>query len=500
MVPQEIIDYFKIDSYKEIESLHKKTYIVKVNKKKYILKRTNKNEINIYINRDKLPFKIPNLIDYFKNYILIEYVGDFVQSDSLALRLNLAKQFANFHNYMEGTNIFPKPTLKEFVNKIQKSLCLFDNKFLDKGVRIFLEMLPKLYEKVNTLEHGDPYIKNIKYTNQLDYVFDWESSQMGTGLSDLVRISDYEGEINKKITEFYKRYRKVENFENMFMVAKIYRYLLVLADLKECRLVNKQCEEIINYLTNSLIKEFKILGNKYNMLILDLDNTICDNNLIISEKLKVNIKNISKKYKICLSTGRSAKDTLRILNELGIKYISIVEGGILINNQGEKIFGEYIDDFCLKNILEKIRTINCNKMIVCSNGEDKIFNKKDRYNKVSRISILGIQDRDVKLIKKNINLKILRTIKYKFNGLSSFDIMPKINSKKSALNKMFEIYNQKATDVIYIGDGENDLDAFEAVGLKIAMGNSILKLKEKADIICPCFEDEGVNYVIEKIL
>ena len=39
--------------------------------------------------------------------------------------------------------------------------------------------------------------------------------------------------------------------------------------------------------------------------------------------------------------------------------------------------------------------------------------------------------------------------------------------------------------LLAFGDGENDLPMFRAAGLKMAMGNAVPELREKADIILP---------------
>ena len=43
----------------------------------------------------------------------------------------------------------------------------------------------------------------------------------------------------------------------------------------------------------------------------------------------------------------------------------------------------------------------------------------------------------------------------------------------------------KKEETACIGDGENDLPMFRAAGLKMAMGNAVPELREKADIILP---------------
>ena len=49
------------------------------------------------------------------------------------------------------------------------------------------------------------------------------------------------------------------------------------------------------------------------------------------------------------------------------------------------------------------------------------------------------------------------------------------------------------------GDGPNDMEIFDYVGLKIAMGNAVPELKEKADFVTKTVEEDGILYALEKL-
>lgn len=58
----------------------------------------------------------------------------------------------------------------------------------------------------------------------------------------------------------------------------------------------------------------------------------------------------------------------------------------------------------------------------------------------------------------------------------------------------------KKDEIIGVGDGYNDLALFEAVGLKVAMGNGVEELKAKADYITKHVDKDGLADVIEKFV
>lgn len=54
--------------------------------------------------------------------------------------------------------------------------------------------------------------------------------------------------------------------------------------------------------------------------------------------------------------------------------------------------------------------------------------------------------------------------------------------------------------MIGIGDGANDIHLFNAVGLKVAMGNAVPSLKEKADIVIGHVTDDGLAQYFEDLV
>ncbi len=53
---------------------------------------------------------------------------------------------------------------------------------------------------------------------------------------------------------------------------------------------------------------------------------------------------------------------------------------------------------------------------------------------------------------------------------------------------------------VAFGDGENDIELVEWAGFAVAVGNAHPAVKERADLVCPSAEEEGVAQVIEAFL
>lgn len=72
-------------------------------------------------------------------------------------------------------------------------------------------------------------------------------------------------------------------------------------------------------------------------------------------------------------------------------------------------------------------------------------------------------------------------------------------SKGNALAALVEHLEIPREQVGCIGDAENDLSMFAASGMRYAMGNAIPKLKERADMLLPSNNDDGVARAIQYI-
>ena len=80
------------------------------------------------------------------------------------------------------------------------------------------------------------------------------------------------------------------------------------------------------------------------------------------------------------------------------------------------------------------------------------------------------------------------------------EVYSKKASKGNALYALQDYLGISREETACIGDGENDLSMFEAAGVKIAMGNAVAELKEKADQVTGTNDRDGAAAAIEKLL
>ena len=72
------------------------------------------------------------------------------------------------------------------------------------------------------------------------------------------------------------------------------------------------------------------------------------------------------------------------------------------------------------------------------------------------------------------------------------DICSENAGKKAGVEAMLARFGILPEEALAIGDSDNDLSMFEAVGWRVAMGNSTLALRAAADYITETCEADGI--------
>jgi len=70
-------------------------------------------------------------------------------------------------------------------------------------------------------------------------------------------------------------------------------------------------------------------------------------------------------------------------------------------------------------------------------------------------------------------------------------------SKSLAIIEVLKYFNIEQSKAIAFGDGDNDIDMLEVVGLGIAMGNGNDRLKQAADFVTKSSSEEGIAFALK---
>lgn len=271
---------------------------------------------------------------------------------------------------------------------------------------------------------------------------------------------------------------------------------------------------------------------KYKLICIDMDGTLLNKSGEISKR---NLEAIKKAYSngvnVAVTTGRLFASANYFADLLGVKTPVIASNGAYIREKSsDKII--YKSLLGHDNSIKIVEVLKKFDLYPHFNTYDSIFTEKIInsslfYSKLNetlpedrRIKIHMVEewqkalkeneneilkciviDKDIEKIKKaKEEISKIGTLEVVSSLKKNFEIMSKGVSKGNAVEMLANYYGINKSEVICMGDNENDLSMIKYAGLGVAMGNAEDFVKESADYITDTNENDGVAKAIEKFI
>lgn len=264
------------------------------------------------------------------------------------------------------------------------------------------------------------------------------------------------------------------------------------------------------------------------LLAIDLDGTTLTSQDRISKKTMNALEYASQNGVIIVPcTGRCLDCFPKQLQNSDIFTYAISSNGarVSIYKTRETLYREEISNEIMINFLEKAPKMGITAHV---NHEYKlegfiltligrIIRGKDT-NKMetvkSMLSYLKESKKDVECMQlfmfgistyKKVDsiLKSMKSMEHtSTNGPSKMymELYSSNTSKGKALQFLADYLHIRKEDIYCIGDGDNDLSMFEVAGMSFAVQNAAKEVKEKANMIVPSHNADGVAFAIKSIL
>lgn len=207
----------------------------------------------------------------------------------------------------------------------------------------------------------------------------------------------------------------------------------------------------------NLCEEFKNMG---------VDTFISANGALVKEKERVIHKSVL--------SAKTVRDVSAFAeqNGHGISYFTELFAMNGVASDDGRIMTALKETLNLKQYPEKMRSLS--EEIYC-------------------ICLYADEGEAQKFVEKFPHLTFERFHGYVMNVLEDVKV-----SKLTAIEKVLDYLNVCKSEAIAFGDGGNDIEMLEYVGLGIAMGNGEEKLKQKADFVTKKASEGGISYALKK--
>lgn len=275
-------------------------------------------------------------------------------------------------------------------------------------------------------------------------------------------------------------------------------------------------------------KSVKKSGFNVKLIALDLDGTIISNSTKISEKCIDAINDAEKEgITIAVCTGRVMGEIPeQIKNVSSIKYYITSGGSSITNNKGISLYSDTIEPETAEKILDILKEYDC-LIDLYINGKGYIqksdLNKLDYYNvtggfdeilKTSRCVTENILDyyNEKKPTLEKINLFFANKserneARYRISKLNpapkiaysmdyNLEITSSTSCKGQALQYLSRMIGADMSEVMAMGDSNNDISMIKLAGVSVAMGNASESVKNAAKYTTDTCENNGAAKAI----
>lgn len=245
---------------------------------------------------------------------------------------------------------------------------------------------------------------------------------------------------------------------------------------------------------------------KYAAIIFDLDGTALPSGReTVPSRKMIETAQKYNQQNLCAATGRSWNYAEKIIKALGLAKPCIISGGAsIIDPKTKKILWQKsIDTKTAQAILEVSRHYDFPiAYTIGLETVDRVDPKIVEINQaINTFYLLNVpfetQSEIFSKLAGLTSIQIARAGSWEITNGDDLHITHKEATKEHAVKELCSILGVESADVAGVGDGQNDVHLFNAVGYKVAMGNAVLELKEAADLIIGSIDNDGLADFIE---
>jgi Cof subfamily protein (haloacid dehalogenase superfamily) len=268
----------------------------------------------------------------------------------------------------------------------------------------------------------------------------------------------------------------------------------------------------------------------YKLLALNIDGTILKQNGRLQKETKEAVEFVKRKgVYVTLMTGRNLLSARKIAKSLKLNTMIITfQGAIIGKSLNEKLYEATIPEERTFNIVQILENYSCNVRLmheryslgnrkkvqkqlvvktVLSSGDPFFYPTQfvDSLSDVLRDDPIAVPKIDAYFANEKEKKEVTSLLGQEFPTVDMIEhpngkveIVPSGVSKLDGLKRLGDVLGISLKEMVVIGDGIDDIQAIEAAGLGVAMGNAPAEVKKAADWITRSNEQLGVAYMIKE--
>lgn len=252
---------------------------------------------------------------------------------------------------------------------------------------------------------------------------------------------------------------------------------------------------------------------------MDFDGTLLNDSKEVTKKTKDTLRAAREKnIKIVGVTARTLESAKNVVDTSLFDYLILNNGAFIVDENNKVIEKKVLEENDIFKITDMLKD-KADQIDYCT--ETKYFIYKGNPNTslsfIKSIDSYKEINEEICRINVFINKEIideeLSNLQNKFKNLHTFImqdsndtkrwivINPANLNKANSLEKLGNKLDIALDEMVFFGDGLNDLEAIERVGDGVAMGNALQIIKDKAKHVTLSNNDDGIaSYILKNIL
>ena len=261
------------------------------------------------------------------------------------------------------------------------------------------------------------------------------------------------------------------------------------------------------------------------LVALDLDDTLLDPNLKISEESIRLIQEVRKRgVRITISTGRMYPSALPYALQLGIDVPIITYQGACVKNSlsEEVLYFKPVPPKLAHEVIQFFQSsgVHCHSYFGDCLVMESLTEEGGFYSRLAGVEativddllgsletsaalkIMAISNDEPKLLVLEEQLKFKYGAKLHITRSKPYflEVMHPEADKAKALEVIARHYRIDQQDVMAIGDSYNDIEMLQWAGVGVAMGNAHESVKDAADFVTSSNEEDGVAQALRRFI
>ena len=258
-------------------------------------------------------------------------------------------------------------------------------------------------------------------------------------------------------------------------------------------------------------------------IVIDLDGTLLNRKKEISQRSIDILREVAARgLRVFIATGRSLHTCDTYINQIGINQPFICYNGSCIYDpaQKEDIYHTYMSETVCREILNIEEEVHCSfhafrrHRVHIAHGEryasqtQHIFPHASTQNE--NISLLDSLEftkamfvgefRETERVRAHLTHTFGEEVHQVYSRPGFFEVMRSGATKADALRRLLAREGIPASNVMAIGDENNDLGTLKLAGIPVAMANATREVKEVSLYETASCEEDGVAGIIEKLI